>query len=89
MPAATLSLDKQSGNYHIVAGAFRVEANSDKKVNQLRSKGYKARKIGANRYGLHEVVYASFETRAVAQRKLYKIRRAHNRDAWLLIKKLK
>ena len=89
LPAATLSLDKQSGNYHIVAGAFRVEANSDKKVNQLRAKGYKARKIGANRYGLHEVVYASFENRADAKRELYKIRREHNRDAWLLIKKLK
>jgi len=89
LPAATLSLDKQTGNYHIVAGAFRVEANSDKKVNQLRSKGYKARKIGTNRYGLHEVVYASFETRAEAQRELYKIRREHNRDAWLLIKRLK
>ncbi|WP_400075883.1 SPOR domain-containing protein [Winogradskyella sp. R77965] len=88
LPAATLSLDKQSGNYHIVAGAFRVEANSDKKVKQLRTKGYKARKIGANRYGLHEVVYGSFETRAEAQRALYKIRREHNRDAWLLIKKL-
>ncbi len=88
LPAATLSLDKQSGNYHIVAGAFRVEANSDKKIAQLRAKGYKARKIGANRYGLHEVVYASFENRADAQRELYKIRREHNRDAWLLIKKL-
>ena len=89
LPAATLSLDKQSGNYHIVAGAFRIEANSIKKVNQLRSKGYKARKIGTNRYGLHEVVYASFENREEAQQELYKIRREHNRDAWLLIKKLK
>ena len=89
LPAATLSLDKQTGNYHIVAGAFRVEANSDKKVSQLRSKGYKARKIGTNRYGLHEVVYASFETRAEAQQELYKIRREHNRDAWLLIKRIK
>ena len=89
LPAATLSLDKQSGNYHIVAGAFRIEANSNKKVAQLRNKGYKARKIGANRYGLHEVVYASFENRADAQQELYKIRREHNRDAWLLIKKLK
>jgi len=89
LPAATLSLEKQSGNYHIVAGAFRIEANSDKKVNQLRAKGYKARKIGANRYGLHEVVYASFKTRAEAQQELRKIRRNHNRDAWLLIKKLK
>lgn len=88
LPAATLSLDKQSGNYHIVAGAFRVEANSDKKVNQLRAKGYKARKIGVNRYGLHEVVYSSFETRAEAQRELHKVRGEHNRDAWLLIKKL-
>ncbi|WP_299098089.1 SPOR domain-containing protein [uncultured Winogradskyella sp.] len=89
LPAATLSLEKQSGNYHIVAGAFRVEANSDKKVDQLRAKGYKARKIGTNRYGLHEVVYASYISRDEAQRELYKIRKAHNRDAWLLIKTLK
>ncbi|MEN8886214.1 MAG: SPOR domain-containing protein [Winogradskyella sp.] len=88
LPAATLSLHKQSGNYHIVAGAFRVEANSDKKVKQLRAKGYKARKIGANRYGLHEVVYASFNNRADAQLELSRIRRDHNRDAWLLIKTL-
>ena len=88
LPAATLSLEKQTGNYHIVAGAFRIEANSDKKVSQLRAKGYKARKIGKNRYGLHEVVYSSFKTRVEAQRALRKIRREHNRDAWLLIKKL-
>ena len=89
LPAATLSLEKkQTGNYHIVAGAFRIEANSDKKVKQLRDKGFKARKIGVNRYGLHEVVYGSFETRAEAQQELYNIRREHNRDAWLLIKKL-
>ncbi|SDG73661.1 HU domain-containing protein [Winogradskyella thalassocola] len=89
LPAATLSVEKQSGNYHIVAGAFRVEANSEKKVNQLRAQGFKARQIGANRYGLHEVVYGSFETRAEAQTELFKIRKEHNRDAWLLIKKLK
>ncbi|WP_179344676.1 HU domain-containing protein [Winogradskyella ursingii] len=88
LPAATLPIEKQIGNYHIVAGAFRVEANSDKKVNQLRDKGYKARKIGKNRFGLHEVVYSSFENRTDAQRELYKIRREHNRDAWLLIRKL-
>ncbi|RNC88219.1 MAG: SPOR domain-containing protein [Winogradskyella sp.] len=88
LPAATLSIEKQSGNYHIVAGAFRVEANSDKKVNQLKALGYKARKIGVNRYGLHEVVYASFESRADAQRELYRIRRDNNKDAWLLVKDL-
>ncbi|WP_299523413.1 SPOR domain-containing protein [Winogradskyella sp.] len=88
LPPATLSLEKQTGNYHVVAGAFRIEANSDKKVNQLRALGYKARTIGKNRYGLHEVVYSSFETRLEAYRALYKIRREHNQDAWLLIKKL-
>ncbi|NRB83217.1 MAG: HU-CCDC81 and SPOR domain-containing protein [Winogradskyella sp.] len=88
LPAATLSLEKQAGNYHIVAGAFRIEANSEKKVKQLRAKGYKARTIGKNRYGLHEVVYESYPNRLEAQNALYKIRKAHNKDAWLLIKKL-
>lgn len=88
LPAVELEVEKQSGNYHVVAGAFRVESNSVKKVNQLRAKGYKARVIGKNRYGLHEVVYASFETRPEAINALYKIRREHNRDAWLLVKSL-
>lgn len=88
LPAATLSLEKQTGNYHIVGGAFRIEANSDKKVEQLKALGYKARKIGANRFGLHEVVYSSYETRSEAQKALYNIRRDHNKDAWLLVKNL-
>ncbi|MCK5401622.1 MAG: SPOR domain-containing protein [Flavobacteriaceae bacterium] len=88
LPTITLNVAKQSGNYHIVAGAFRVEENSTKKLNQLQALGYKARKIGKNRYGLHQVVYSSYETRAEAKRALYKIRREHNNDAWLLAQKL-
>lgn len=88
LPSATLSIEKQTGYYHIVAGAFRVEANSDKKVEQLRALGYKARKIGANRFGLHEVIYSSYKTRAEAQRAMYNIRRTENKDAWLLVKNL-
>ena len=88
LPAATLNVEKPSGNYHIVAGAFRVEANSDKKVQQLRDKGFKARKIGVNRYGLHEVVYSSFTDRIEALEALRTIKRTHNRDAWLLVKAL-
>jgi nucleoid DNA-binding protein len=89
LPAATLSVEKQqTGNYHIVAGAFRVEANSDKKINQLRALGYKARKIGVNKYGLHEVVYASYTDRLEALQSLRQIKREHNRDAWLLVKAL-
>jgi hypothetical protein len=86
LPAATFTIEKQMGNYHIVAGAFRVEANSDKKINQLKKLGYKARKIGVNRYGLHEVVYSSYDSRFEAQRALYNIKKEHNKDAWLLVK---
>ena len=56
LPTITLNVAKQSGNYHIVAGAFRIEENSTKKLNQLQALGYNARKIGANKYGLHQVV---------------------------------
>jgi hypothetical protein len=88
LPNAVFEVEKQSGNFHIVAGAFRIESNSNKKVKQLQSLGYKARTIGVNKYGLHEVVYSSYQTRAEAQRALRTIRNSHNPEAWLLIKKL-
>ncbi|WP_191858374.1 HU domain-containing protein [Hanstruepera ponticola] len=88
LPAVTLNVTKQSGNYHIIAGAFRVEENSDKKVSQLKEQGFKARKIGVNKYGLHEVVYASYEDRLEALTALRNIKRTHNSDAWLLVKEL-
>ncbi|TJY34728.1 HU domain-containing protein [Pontimicrobium aquaticum] len=88
LPSVTLNVDKQSGNFHIVAGAFRIEENCDKKLKQLHEQGFKARKIGANKYGLHQVVYSSYNTRAEAQRELYKIKKTHNPDAWLLAQKL-
>lgn len=88
LPAVTLELDRQSGKYHVVAGAFRVEANCIKKLEELRELGYNARRIGTNRFGLHQVVYSSFETRAEAQSALFSIRRSHNKDAWLLIQDL-
>jgi len=88
IPAVTLNVEKQSGHYHVVAGAFRVEENSFKKIDQLQKLGYNARKIGVNKYGLHEVVYDSFEDRIEALKALRKIRYNHNKDAWLLVKEL-
>lgn len=85
LPAATLSIEKQSGNYHIIAGAFRVEANSNNKVNQLKALGYKAHKIGMNKYGLYEVAYASYEDRLEALRALRTIQKEDNKDAWLKV----
>ncbi|GGK30943.1 hypothetical protein GCM10007962_26630 [Yeosuana aromativorans] len=88
LPAVTFNVTKQTGNYHIVAGAFRVEENCNKIIEQLKAEGYKARKIGVNKYGLHEVVYASYETGEEALVALHKIRKTSNKDAWLLVKKL-
>jgi hypothetical protein len=88
LPAATLTIEKQSGNYHIVAGAFRVEENSDKKVEQLQALGFKARKICMNKYGLHEVVYASYTDRIEALQALRQIKNENNPEAWLLVKDL-
>jgi len=88
LPAITLNVTKQIGNYHIVAGAFRVEENCDKKVKQLKADGFNARKIGVNKYGLHEVVYGSFKTSTEALKAICEIRLTHNKDAWILVKKL-
>jgi len=88
LPAAILNVSKQTGNYHIVAGAFRVEENCNKKVSQLQDQGFKARKIGVNKYGLHQVAYASFIDRNEALRELRTIRNTNNEAAWLLVKTL-
>ncbi|AVR44879.1 SPOR domain-containing protein [Christiangramia fulva] len=87
LPAVTFEVEKQSGNYHIVAGAFRVEENAEKKVKELKEEGYKARLIGANKYGLHQVVYSSYQTRREAINALYKIKKT-NEAAWLLVQEL-
>lgn len=88
LPAVTFNVTKQRGNYHIIAGAFRVEENCDKKIEQLKAEGYNPRKIGVNKYGLHEVVYGSYETGKEALVALRKIRKTSNKDAWLLVKEL-
>jgi len=87
LPPITFEVEKQSGNYHIVAGAFRVEENAQKKVDELRKDGHKARLLGANKYGLHQVVYSSHQSRREAINKLYAVKRT-NEAAWLLVQEL-
>lgn len=89
LPTVSVTVTKPVGMYHIVAGAFRIEKNCDKAILDLKSEGFNARKIGVNKYGLHEVVYDSFENRTEALKALNQIRRNNNSDAWLLVKKLK
>lgn len=88
LPAITLNVIKQSGNYHVVAGAFRVEDNCEQILSELKAQGYNARTIGVNKYGLHEVVYGSYETAEDALTILRTVRKNYNEDAWLLVKDL-
>lgn len=88
LPAITLNVDRQSGKYHVVAGAFRQAENAQKRVNELRTEGYKARLIGTNKYGLHQVVYSSYETRREALEALRTVKSKSNPSAWLLVEEL-
>ncbi len=88
LPSVTLKVSKQSGNFHIIAGAFRMEENAEKKVEELKEKGYKARRLGENRYGLHQVVYSSYETRSDALKALWDIKKTTNSGAWLLVQEI-
>ena len=89
LPTIQLNVSKETPkNFHIVAGAFEFQENADKKLQQLKAKGFKAQIIGKNKWGLTQVIYSSHETRAEAYKTLADIRYNHSEQAWLLIKKL-
>lgn len=88
LPALKLEIKrKHTGIHHIIAGAFRVKENADKKVRQLQRRGYKSVYLGVNQYGLHQVTYGSFENPEEALRFLKEIKRTVSTDAWLLSSK--
>ncbi len=88
LPTLNLIFSKQSGKYHIIAGAFRIEENAFKKINQLQKKGFTAKMIGVNKYGLHQVAYSSFEKRLDALKNLRTIKKTESQDAWLLVQEI-
>ncbi len=86
LPTLEVPVVKQTGRYHVVAGAFRIKENAERKVAQLHKKGFAAVNLGTNKYGLHQVVYASFQNRLQALKSLRAIKASQNSDAWLLVK---
>ena len=88
MPAVTLTVTEDKMPYHVVAGAFRKEANAEKIYEDLSNMGYKARRLEANKHGLFPVLYGSYPSYKEAWRAMSKIKKSHNPDAWLLIKEL-
>ena len=87
LPIVKLPIKKQYGNFHIIAGSFRLEENSSKLISQLKRKGFiEARKVGVNKFGLFQVAYNSYDTVEQARNALSEIRGSEDVNAWLLIK---
>jgi hypothetical protein len=89
LPAINIEVQPLERTHHIIAGAFRNPANADKRVAQLKAKGYNARHIGVNKYGLHNVAFASFVERDDAINELYRLRKQGYDSAWLFTGTLK
>ncbi|TYP99871.1 sporulation related protein [Tenacibaculum adriaticum] len=88
LPTINLNFDKVNPKeFHVIAGAFQLTENATKKVNQLKEKGYNARILGLNEWGLIQVSFESFEKRQEAKTALRTIKNSGSEDAWLLIKK--
>lgn len=89
LPTIQLNVEKEGPkNFHIIAGAFEFPENAEKKLRQLKAKGFDAQIIGKNRWDLIQVTYSSYKTRAEAYKNLEEIKRLHSEDAWMFIKKL-
>ena len=90
LPAVKLTVKEEANNlyYHIVASAFRSEANAETAVKQLKEKGFNSRKLDKNPYGLYPVLYGSYPTYELAHENLRAIRKTQNNEAWILVKDL-
>jgi len=85
LPAVSLNVisTKKTGVHQVIAGAFRVQENAEKKVLQLKEKGYDASYLGVNQYGLHMVAYGSFDDANEALKYLREIKLSEAPEAWL------
>ncbi|RCS27871.1 SPOR domain-containing protein [Polaribacter sp. WD7] len=87
LPTLELNVSKEiSKPFHVVAGAFQYVENAEKKVKELKAKGYDSKIIGTNKWGLTQVSFNSYSNRYKATNELYKIQDTVSKDAWLLIK---
>ena len=92
IPSVTMALDETTiefdYNYHVVAGAFRNEQNALRATQDLINLGYKAKKLEANKYGLHPVLFGSYPTMEKANEAKRILQNTHTKDAWILIQEL-
>lgn len=86
LPTIQLNVVKENTkSYHIVAGAFQFPENAQKKVNELITKGFNAKVIGVNKWGLTQVTFNSYSDKNEAINSLYKIQKTISKSAWLFV----
>ena len=91
IPAVTLPLKEAVAvkmPYHVVAGAYKSEANADKAMNDLKAKGFKARRLKANKFGLFPVLYGSYAHYTEAKQTMREIHTTGDKEAWILVQEL-
>ena len=89
LPTINLNVVKEVAKpFHIIAGAFQFAENAEKRVEELKAKGFDAQIIGINKWGLTQVTFNSYTNRNEATNNLYRIQKTVSKDAWLLVEKL-
>lgn len=86
-PSETLSLPVSTPDfkYHVVAGAFRDQKNANAVLSDLKSRGFEARLLPKNRFGLTPVLFGSYTKYGEAKAALTHIHQTQTQDAWLLV----
>ncbi|MDO9260446.1 MAG: SPOR domain-containing protein [Flavobacteriaceae bacterium] len=87
LPTITLNIEKETKNFHVIAGAFRNVENAERKVNELKQMGYDAHIISTNKWNLTQVAYESFSSMEEATKALTQILNKVDEEAWVLVTK--
>ena len=88
LPSITLNVSLDKKPYHVIGGAFRYPENAVRMVKTLKARGFNARILGVNKWGLTQVSYDSYDSRRDAINNLYRIQKTEDSNAWLLVQDL-
>ena len=88
LPSITLNVTLDKKPYHVIGGAFRYPENAVRMVKALKERGFNARILGVNKWGLTQVSYESYDSRRDAINDLYRIQKTEDNNAWLLVQEL-
>jgi nucleoid DNA-binding protein/cell division septation protein DedD len=76
---------KETVNYYLVAGSFKIQENAEKRVAELKTKGYNtAGFLQPNSKGLYVVYYDSYKNKASAETAHQKVMKEENPESWVM-----